>query len=72
MGEVTGSVDFYLADYRFQDPELNYIVHSWTTVDLTDLGNATTLVFGLNSSDVDEVFGMLTPAYFALDNLVVK
>jgi len=71
MGEVTGSVDFYLADYRFQDPELNYIVHSWTTVDLTDLGNATTLMFGLTSSDVGP-FGMNTPAYFALDNLEVK
>jgi hypothetical protein len=70
-GEMTGSVDFYLADYRFQDPELNYIVDSWTTVDLTDLGNAMALGFDLTSSD-NGPFGMNTPAYFAVDNLVVK
>jgi hypothetical protein len=69
-GNVTGSVGFYLADYRFQDPNLNYIVSSWTTIDLTSLGNATSLAFELASSDVG-AFGMNTPAYFALDTLVV-
>jgi hypothetical protein len=68
-GEVTGSVDFYLADYRSQDPKLNYIVSEWTAVDLTALGAATTLFFQLISTDVDPMFGMNTPAYFALDNL---
>jgi hypothetical protein len=67
---VTGSVVFFLADYRFQDPTLNYIVSSWTTIDLTSLGNATSLAFELASSD-NGTFGMNTPAYFALDNLVV-
>jgi hypothetical protein len=67
---VTGRVDFYLADYRFQDPSLNYIVGTWSTIDLTSLGNATKLTFELNSSDIG-AFGMNTPAYFALDNLVV-
>lgn len=69
-GDVTGSVDFYLADYRFQDPTLNYIVSSWTTIDLTPLGSATSLTFELASSDIGP-FGMNTPAYFAIDNLVV-
>jgi hypothetical protein len=67
---VIGSVDFFLADYRFQDPDRNYIVSSWTTVDLTPLGNATSLAFGMSSSD-NGPFGMNTPAYFALDNLVI-
>jgi hypothetical protein len=69
-GNATGSVDFFLADYRFQDPSLNYIVSSWTTVDLTPLGNAASLTFELSSSDIGP-FGMNTPAYFAIDNLVV-
>jgi hypothetical protein len=69
-GVATGSVEFFLADYRFQDPNLNYIVSSWTTVDLTPLGNASSLAFELTSSDIGP-FGMNTPAYFAIDNLVV-
>jgi hypothetical protein len=71
-GTLTGTVDFYLADYRFGDPSLDYIVSTWTTVDLTPLGEAArTLSFGLTSSDNDPVFGMNTPAFFALDNLIV-
>jgi hypothetical protein len=69
-GNDTGRVDFYLANYTFQDPNLNYIVSAWTTLDLTPLGNATSLAFELNSSDIGP-FGMNTPAYFAMDNLVV-
>jgi hypothetical protein len=70
-GAATGSVVFFLADYRFQDPNLNYIVSAWTTVDLTPLGNASSLVFELVSTDVGD-FGANTPAYFAMDNLVVS
>src|SRR5262249_30519839 len=69
-GNPTGSVDFLLADYTFQDPNLNYIISAWTTVDLTPLGNAVLLQFNLISSDIGP-FGMNTPSYFALDNLVV-
>src|SRR5207249_4062813 len=65
----TGSVDFYLADYRFANNAQDYIVSDWTTVDLSSLGLDTqTLSFGLTSSDVGD-YGMNTPAYFALDNL---
>lgn len=70
-GNVTGSVDFFLADYTFQDPDLNYIVSAWTTVDLTPLGDATVLTFGMASSDVGP-FGINTPTYFAIDNLTVQ
>jgi hypothetical protein len=69
-GAVSSSVPFFLANYTFQDPALNYIVSSWTTVDLTPLGNVTSLAFGLISSDIGP-FGMNTPAYFAIDNLIV-
>jgi hypothetical protein len=68
-GNVTGSSEFYLADYR--DPDFQYIVSNWTTVDLTPLGPATVLAFALTSTDSDPLFGMNTPAYFAIDNLRV-
>ena len=68
-GETTGSVDFYLADYRFEDNSRDYIVDDWNEIDLTSLGsNVTGLEFALNSTDVGD-FGMNTPAYFAVDNV---
>jgi MYXO-CTERM domain-containing protein len=71
LGALTGSVDFYLADYRFADNSQDYIVSQWTTVNLSGLPAATSeLTFRLTSSDVGQ-FGINTPAYFALDNLAV-
>lgn len=70
-GAVTGTVDFYLADFRFANNSLDYIIHDWTFVDLTSLGeNVKSLEFGLTSSDAGD-FGMNTPGYFAMDNLTV-
>jgi hypothetical protein len=68
QGNPTGTVDFYLADYRFQDNSKDYIVNQWKWVDLSVLGQVKTLTFALSSSDVGD-FGMNTPAYFAIDNL---
>ncbi len=68
-GAVTGTTDFYLADYRFADSAQDYIVTNWTWVGLTNLGsNVKSLHFALSSSD-NGMFGMNTPAYFALDDL---
>jgi hypothetical protein len=64
-----GTVIVYLADYRFADSTQDYILDAWQTVDLTSLGNVRYLDFELESSDNGD-FGMNTPAYFALDNLV--
>lgn len=64
----TGSVDFYLADFRFADSTQDYIVNTWQTVDLTSLGTVRYLNFSMSSSDNSGGF-MNTPAYFALDNL---
>lgn len=66
--QVTGTIDFYLADFRFVDSTQDYIVDTWETVDLSSLGTIQFLNFELTSSDVGG-FGMNTPAYFALDNL---
>jgi hypothetical protein len=67
--QIVGTVDFYLADYRFDESADDYIVAEWTSVDLAGLSGAATLSFGLSSSDVGP-YGMNTPAYFAMDNLV--
>jgi hypothetical protein len=68
-GDVTDAVDFYLADYRFADNNRDYIVNGWEYVDLTSLGAVKSIEFSLSSSDVS-LWGMNTPAYFALDTIV--
>lgn len=66
---ITDTVIFYLADYRFADNADDYIVDSWETVDLTSLGAVRYLEFSLESSDEGQ-WGINTPAYFALDDLI--
>ena len=68
-GVLAGTVDFYLADYRFADNSQDYIVDTWEYVDLISLGAVKSLEFSLNSSDASE-WGMNTPAYFAMDTVV--
>ncbi len=60
-------VEFYLADFRFEDNTQDYIVDTWKWVDLTALGQVDSLVFSMSSSDVGE-YGVNTPEYFAMDN----
>jgi hypothetical protein len=67
---LTGSVDIYLADYRFADNSLDYILDEWLWVDLTGLGAVQSVEFIISGTDVGE-FGVNTPAYFALDDLVI-
>ena len=69
-GSRVGDVEFYLADYRDANDSLDYIVNTWEYVDLSVLGVVQSLTFELTGSDFGE-FGLNTPAYFALDNLVV-
>ncbi|NRB50361.1 MAG: DUF4465 domain-containing protein [Saprospiraceae bacterium] len=67
-GELSAdSVDFYLADYRFDDNTQDYIVKDWTYIDLLSLGSVDSLQFSLSSTD-NGMFGMNTPAYFVMDN----
>jgi len=69
-GGVTGTVEFYLADFRFADGTEDYLLDEWTEVDLSPLGEVTSIAFTLTSSDTG-AWGMNTPAYFALDTLTV-
>lgn len=67
----TGSVDFHLADYRFENNALDQLVDAWTWVDLGGLGADTRILeFTLASSD-NSIWGMNTPAYFALGGVTV-
>ncbi len=71
-GETTGTVDFYLADYRFASNDDDFAVDTWELVDLSPLGSeARTLDFMLTSSDSGP-FGINTPNYFALDDLAFE
>lgn len=70
QGNSTDTVIFYLADYRFANAQQDYILNTWQTVDLSSLGQIRYIDFVLESSDVGS-FGMNTPGYFALDNLIV-
>ncbi len=67
----TDSVDFYLADYRFSNNAQDYIVKDWTFVNLLNLGMVDSLTFKLSSSDVGN-WGMNTPAFFCLDNILIN
>ena len=69
-GQTTGIVDFYLADFRSENPADDYILDHWESVDLSGLGNFNALVFSLSSSDNGD-WGMNTPAYFFIDNLII-
>jgi hypothetical protein len=72
LGDTIGSVEFYLADFRFADSTLDYIVQDWVELDLSGLNavgeTIATLEFEITSSDVGS-FGINTPTYFAMDDL---
>ena len=65
---LAATVEFYLADYRFDDHDRDYIVDQWTQVDLSPLADARRIYFNLQSSDTGP-WGMNTPAYFAIDDI---
>lgn len=68
--EKTGaSVDFFLADFRSDESDQDYIVDEWTWVDLSGLGVVSGLEFNMSSSDGGGGRTMNTPAYFAMDDL---
>ena len=63
------SVEFYLADYRFDDNTEDYIVDEWTFVDLSNFASYENLQFQLTSSDTG-IYGVNTPQYFCIDNFI--
>jgi hypothetical protein len=68
---LNDSAEFYLADFRFSDNTLDYLVSTWDSLDLSGLPLCDSLKFVLRSSD-NGAFGMNTPAYFCLDDLRIN
>ena len=66
-GQTVGTLDFYLADYRFANNEEDYVLDSWEWFDLSPLGNVAAISFSLSSSR-GSGYNMITPAYFCMDN----
>ena len=64
-------VDFYLADFRFQNNAQDYIIKDWAYINLQSLGNLDSLKFTLSSSDTSQ-FGMNTPAFFCVDHIITN
>lgn len=67
-GEAVGSVEVFLADYRYDNNTLDYISNVWTNIDLSSLGFIKALVIEIASSDTGQ-YGINTPAYVCFDNL---
>ena len=67
---IIDSVEFYLADYRFDNNDDDYIVDEWTFVNLSKFDVNNTLEFQLTSSDTG-IYGVNTPQYFCIDNFTV-
>jgi hypothetical protein len=65
------SVEVYLADFRSPQKSKDSILKHWKWVNLLPLGIVDSVDFTLSSSDVGQ-FGMNTPTYFCMDNLMIK
>lgn len=68
-GSETGTVQICLADFRTADS--GGIVTGWQKFDLSSLGAVNRIVFNCQSSDVG-AYGMNTPAYFCVDDIVLR
>ncbi len=69
-GIETGSIEFYLADYRANSKKEDYIIKEWKKLNLTSLGKINKLEFSLSSSDVVNNV-MRTPAYACIDDIKI-
>lgn len=71
FGEEVGSVEYFLADYRSQNPDEWTLIDSWEWLDLRSLGRVMTVYFTFESSDIGQ-WGINTPTYFCLDKYTVS
>jgi hypothetical protein len=68
-GEATGvPLAFYLADFRSENNEDDYIVKAWTQANLTAMGTVDSVTYFFSSSDEGD-FGINTPTYFCADRI---
>lgn len=69
-GLVTDTLEFFLADFRSSNNQEDYIISQWVRVEAADWSIADSIVFRLSSSDNGQ-FGMNTPSFFAIDEIVL-
>lgn len=69
QGNLWDSVTVYLADYRFASHDSDYILSRWKNVSFA-APYPDSISFEMNGSDTGS-FGLNTPAFFAVDNVVV-
>ena len=69
-GQKTEVVEFFLADFRSDSSQEDYIVRKWLWLDLTSLGIVKEIHFSMESSDTGD-WGMNTPAYFCIDSFTL-
>ncbi|HNQ67681.1 MAG TPA: DUF4465 domain-containing protein [Bacteroidales bacterium] len=62
------TADIIMADYRFDNPELNFKFNNWTYIDMSWAEDTDSLLFYIYSSDEGD-YGVNTPAYFCIDNV---
>jgi hypothetical protein len=67
-GIIIDSSTLFLADFTHLDPNDDYILNDWQYIGMPNY-IFDSIQFKLESSDVDPVFGMNTPAFFCLDNV---
>ncbi len=70
-GNSTGTDTFALADYRSDNAAMDYVVDTWQWFDLSSLGQVVSVKMHLEST-VGNEWGLLTPAYFCVDNINAK
>ena len=66
-GQTVRTAEFYLADYRFANNDEDYVLNTWEWFDLSTLGEVASISFSLSSSK-NNSGGMITPAYFCIEN----
>jgi hypothetical protein len=70
-GKVRDSIEVYLANFQSSNNAEHYIQKTWKKVDLSKLNPVDSVNFRMESSDKNSL-GILTPSFFAIDNIIIK
>lgn len=66
--EETVTKEYYLADYRSENVDEHYYLNEWTWIDLSGLGEVSSIRFSIDSSKAN-AYGVTTPTYVCIDNV---
>lgn len=70
-GKAKDSLSYNLADFSLLDNSKHYIQKPWKKIETSKLSEIEEVRFRLESTDNGD-WGMNTPAYFAIDNIVIE